>query len=51
LTPEDELAKIKAVTLADIKSVADEIFTEDRLNLAMVGPFKDSEPFKKLLVI
>ena len=51
LTPEDELAKIKAVTLEDIKSVTDEIFKEDRLNFALVGPFKDSEPFKKLLTL
>ena len=51
LTPEDELAKIKAVTLEDIKSVAEEIFKEDRLNLALVGPFKDVEPFKKLLTL
>lgn len=51
LTPEDELARIKAVTLEDIKSVTDEIFKEDRLNLAVVGPFKDSEPFKKLLTL
>lgn len=51
LTPEDELDKIKAVTLDDIKSVTEEIFKEDRLNLAVVGPFKDSEPFKKLLTL
>lgn len=51
LTPEDELAKIKAVTLEDIKSVTAEIFKEDGLNLALVGPFKDVEPFKKLLVL
>ena len=49
LTPEEELAKIKAVTLDDIKAVAQEIFKEDKLNLAIVGPFKDSEQFKKLL--
>ncbi len=51
LTPEDELVKIKAVTLEDIKSVVDEVFKEDRLNFAIVGPFKDVEPFKKLLTI
>ncbi|MBP9821977.1 MAG: insulinase family protein [Candidatus Pacebacteria bacterium] len=51
LTPEDELAKIKAVTLEDIKAVVDEVFKNDRLNFAIVGPFKDVEPFKKLLTI
>ena len=49
LTPEEELAKIKAVTLADVAAVAKDIFLEDRLNLAIVGPFKDPEPFRKLL--
>lgn len=51
LTPEDELAKIKAVTLEDIGSVTEEIFKEDRLNLAVVGPFKDSALFQKLLTL
>jgi len=51
LTPEDELVKIKAVTLEDIKSVIKEIFQEDKLNLALVGPYKDAEPFKKLLTL
>lgn len=49
LTPEQELAKIKAVTLADIAKVAQEIFADDKLNLSLVGPFKDPEPFKQLL--
>ena len=47
----DDLDKIKAVTLEDVRSVVDEIFKEDKLNLAIVGPFKDSEPFKKLLTL
>ncbi len=51
LTPEEELAKIKAVTQEDIATVAQEIFREDRFNLAIIGPFKDVEPFKKLLIL
>lgn len=51
LTPEEELAKIKAVTAEEIKTIAGEIFRDDRLNLALIGPFKDSEPFKKLLTL
>jgi predicted Zn-dependent peptidase len=51
LTPEEELAKIKAVTREDIVNVAQEILREDRLNLALVGPFKDIEPFKQLLTL
>ena len=51
LTPEEELAKIKAVTREDITAVAQEVFKEDRLNLALIGPFKDAESFKKLLIL
>ena len=49
LTPEEELAKIKAVTLDQVKEVANEIFVNKKLNLALVGPFKESEPFKEIL--
>ncbi len=51
LTPLDRLDKIKKVTLADIQGVAAEIFEAKRLNLAIVGPFKDPEPFRKLLTL
>ncbi len=51
LTPEAELAKIKAVTREAIAIVAKEFLKEEGLNLALVGPFKDSEPFKKLLTL
>lgn len=51
LTPEEELAKIKAVTRDDITKVLAEVFQENRLNFALVGPFKDAEPFKKLLIL
>lgn len=49
LTPLDRLDKIKQVTLTDILQVANEVFDEKRLNLAVVGPFKDPEPFQKIL--
>lgn len=51
LTPEEELAKIKAVTLEQVKDVAEEIFVNEKLNLALIGPFEDAEPFKKILKI
>jgi predicted Zn-dependent peptidase len=42
LTAPDELAwKIKAVSPGEIKSVANEIFRSERLNLAVIGPFKE----------
>ena len=49
LTPEEELGKIKKVTLADVLQVASDIFEDNNLNLALIGPFKDAEPFKKIL--
>lgn len=49
LLPEEKFAKIDKVGLDDIKNVAREIFRPEKLNLAIVGPFKDSQNFKKLL--
>lgn len=51
LTPEEELAKIKAVTLEDVLKVAKDIFREDKLNFSVIGPFKDEQIFKNLLKI
>jgi len=49
LTPEEELDKIKKVTLADIMQVAGEIFDSSKLNLALIGPFEDKKPFEEIL--
>mgnify|MGYP001597742579 CR=1 FL=1 len=49
LTIEEKLAKINAVTLEDISKVAKEIIKNNSLNLALIGPFKDAEPFKQIL--
>lgn len=49
LTPEEELGKIKAVTLDEIHQVAKDIFENSKMNLALIGPYKDSEVFKKIL--
>lgn len=51
LTPEEECKKIDKVTQRDILKVAKEIFRSERLNLALIGPFKDKEKFQKLLKI
>jgi predicted Zn-dependent peptidase len=48
-TIEEVLVKVDAVTSEDIKRAAQKHFTTDSLNLAMVGPFKESERFVKLL--
>ena len=49
LTPEEELAKMKEVTLDQVLEVAAEIFDDKKLNLSLIGPFEESKDFKKLL--
>ncbi len=51
LTPEEELDKIRDVTLDEVLEVAREVFEERNLNLALIGPFKSETPFKKILKI
>lgn len=41
--------EIDAVTAADVQRVAKDIFTNDKLNLAIIGPYKSANEFKKLL--
>ena len=48
-TPQEKLKKLMAVKAADVKKVAEDIFDLKRANLAIIGPFKDKEKFKKLL--
>ncbi len=48
-TIDEVFAKIDAVSAADVQVVAQELIRADRLNLAMIGPFKDKVPFEKLL--
>lgn len=49
LTVDEAFAKIEAVGVDDLCSVAQEVMRPERLNLAMIGPFKDKERFEKLL--
>ncbi len=48
-TPSQILAKVDKVTSADIKRVASDIFRKNKMNLAVIGPFKNSSKFAKLL--
>ena len=41
--PEQIIANIEAVTKEDIVSVAKDLFTEDRLNFAIIGPFDNGD--------
>ncbi|MFH1661970.1 MAG: pitrilysin family protein [Candidatus Falkowbacteria bacterium] len=46
LTPEEFLKKINKVRVSDIKRVAEDIFVNEKLNLAIIGPFRDKKKFK-----
>jgi predicted Zn-dependent peptidase len=43
------LAGLDAVTAEDVQRVARELVVQDRLRLALIGPFDDAERFEKLL--
>jgi predicted Zn-dependent peptidase len=49
--PEDVLAGLDAVTLEDVQRVAQDVIREQRLNLALIGPFDDPARFEKLLAL
>jgi len=51
LTLDELFVKIEAVTVGDIQRVARDIFRPEKLNLALIGPFKDKARFEKLLKI
>ena len=49
LTPEEVFKEIDKVTLDEVNFEAKRLFVPARLNLAIIGPYKDDEKFKKLL--
>lgn len=48
-SPEEIEAKIRKVTAVDIQKVAQEIFVNKNLNLALIGPFENKAEFAKIL--
>lgn len=49
-TPEEVMEKIVAVTADEVQELAQEIFQENLMSVAVVGPHdEDPEPFRKLL--
>ncbi|MBI2327906.1 insulinase family protein [Candidatus Curtissbacteria bacterium] len=50
-TLDEYLGKIDAVGIEDVAGVAKFLFSNNKLNLAVIGPFKDEEKFKKILKI
>lgn len=49
LTPKEIYAKIDKVSTDDVLKVSRDIFQSQKLNLALIGPFKDKIKFQKLL--
>ena len=49
--PDDVLAGYDAVTIEDIQRIAQDIVRENRLNLAVIGPFDDPGRFEKQLAL
>jgi len=51
LTLKEKCAKIDKVTREDVLDIARDIFQPEKLNLALIGPFKNKKRFEKLLKI
>jgi len=49
LTPEEKIKRIFAVKINEVKKIAQEIINEKKLNLALIGPFKNKKEFLDLL--
>ncbi|MEK7606781.1 MAG: pitrilysin family protein [Patescibacteria group bacterium] len=47
-TPDEQLKKIDAVTLAQVKTVAQDLIKRDKLRCAIIGPWSDKTKFTKL---
>lgn len=48
MTPEEVYGKIDSVGAEEVQAVAREIFQPERLNLAVIGPFREKEKFDAL---
>ncbi len=47
--PEEAIKRINRVTAKEVRELARKIFLENRLNLAIIGPWKDDKQFRKQL--
>jgi predicted Zn-dependent peptidase len=46
---EDKIAAVEAVTAEQVKAFANRVIVEEKLCLALIGPFKDESKFAKIL--
>ncbi|MCJ7654482.1 MAG: insulinase family protein [Dehalococcoidia bacterium] len=49
LTADEVISLVEAVTIEDLKRVAQQLLTSEKLNLAIVGPVKEEKPLARLL--
>ncbi|NQT49778.1 insulinase family protein [Candidatus Kuenenbacteria bacterium] len=49
LTPEQKMKNYSEVTVKDIQNVAQDIFRQEKANLALIGPFRNKKKFEKLI--
>ena len=50
-TPEEAFKRVDAVTAKDIMKIANELFQEKNMSLAVIGPYKDDKKFKGLMKV
>jgi len=48
-SPEEEMKQLRKVTAKQVHHAARQFFTKDRLNLALIGPYRDKKSFQNLL--
>ena len=46
---DEVLTGLGAVTVEDVQRVAQDLIADEKLRLALIGPFEDSDRFEKLL--
>jgi predicted Zn-dependent peptidase len=49
VTPEEEIARLRAVTRDDVRAVAEQIFHDKGLNLAVIGPQVNRDQFAEVV--
>jgi predicted Zn-dependent peptidase len=49
LTTDEVISLVEAITIEDLKRVAQQLLTSEKLNLAIVGPVKGKKPLARLL--
>lgn len=49
VSPEELIKKIQRITAREIQGLARDLFARERLNLAVIGPYKKDQLFKKIL--